>query len=157
MRVSAKRLVLNEKFDDVMALLSDFGYEKIGESISIERDKVLDKTFKLQVEEIENRVNKFCGYLVNEIITDDLMQFITKFFGEKIAEDYLHSLNEILGAESVEILSALLFGRCQALVSINLAKVLTGLFADMVMRGKWSAWRYISRHKREEIEKNATD
>ena len=157
MRVSAKRLVLNEKFDDVMALLSDFGYEKMGESISIERDKVLDKTFKLQVEEIENRVNKFCGYLVNEIITDDLMQFITKFFGEKISEDYVHSLNEILGAESVEILSALLFGRCQALVSINLAKVLTGLFSDMVMRGKWAAWRYISRQKREEIEKNATD
>ncbi len=152
---SKKRLILEEKYDDVLALLSDYGYDKIGESIIVEKKHLMDKTLKLQVEEIEKRVCKLSGYIVNEIITEDLLAFIKDFFSMQLDEDYVHTLNELIDEDAIDTFSCFLYGRCQAMVSINLAKVLTGMFVDKQIRSKYTLWSYFSRAKRKEIERNA--
>lgn len=152
---SKKRLILEEKYDDVLALLSDYGYDKIGESIIVEKKHLMDKKLKLQVEEIEKRVCKLSGYIVNEIITEDLLAFIKDFFSMQLDEDYVHTLNELIDEDAIDTFSCFLYGRCQAMVSVNLVKVLTAMFVENTARRKNNFWSVLSKKKRREIERNA--
>ena len=156
-----KKIIMSEKFDDVLALLSDYGYDKIGETLMIERQNLTDKKLKLQAEEIEMRVAKFCGYIINEIITDDLLMFIKDFFSKQFDEGYkaildsVHSLSEVIDENEIDTFSLFLYGRCQAMISVNLANVLTAMFIQSTDRRKHNFWSALSHKKRREIEKNA--
>lgn len=150
-----EKIIMSEKFDDVLALLSDYGYDKIGETLMIEKQDLTNKKLKLQAEEIEMRVCKLCGYIIDKIITDDLLAFIKDFFSKQLDEEYVHTLNEFIGEDAIDTFSIFLMGRCQAMVSMNLANVLIAMFIESTDRRKTNFWSVLSHKKRREIERNA--